>query len=274
VNFPDTGATGNGFTQNVDIDEELSAQENDSDEGSGFSELDGANSELEVDEAGSDHSQSGVADLPSLPMTQSETQLQFTIGPSQFGTLTIDTNGVTSSINVVNEDEALAALPALQFSVDAHSDPHPLQSSDKNRAAQSSQSGSNRQDSSASSSSASSAEPSDDQDAEEPSGAFTSIFANAKREYIEQIKLGKKTREGRIDRGKFASVKTGDTVSFGARGKAVLKARVTDVRHYASFRAMLSESGNLAMYLPNATSVDAGARGRSWIRVSQILVLQ
>jgi len=254
VNFPDTSATGNGFTQQVDVDEELSAQENESDESSGCSDLDEANSELEIDNAGSDHSEAGVAASPQHQMPHSDSELQFSIGPSRLGTLTIDTNGVTSTINDVNEDEALAALPARQFSVDAHSDPFPLQSSDKKSVAQTAQSESKQQGSRASS-----ASQNDYQDAEQTSSASASIFANAKREYIDQIRLGNKTREGRIARGKFASIKPGDTVSFGARGHAVLSARVTDVRRYSSFQAMLSEEGHLKQYLPSATSIGDGA---------------
>ncbi len=72
-------------------------------------------------------------------------------------------------------------------------------------------------------------------------------------EYLELIKEGKKTVEGRVKDDKRVRIKPGDKILFNRR----LLVEVVDVREYDSFEEMLREEG-LENVLPNVDSIEEG----------------
>ncbi|WP_456481333.1 HisA/HisF-related TIM barrel protein [Methanopyrus sp.] len=72
-------------------------------------------------------------------------------------------------------------------------------------------------------------------------------------EYLELIKEGKKTVEGRVKDDKRTRIKPGDKILFNRR----LLVKVVDVREYDSFEEMLREEG-LENVLPNVDSIEEG----------------
>ena len=77
--------------------------------------------------------------------------------------------------------------------------------------------------------------------------------------WFTHIKRGVKTVEGRLAKGKFASLKTGAVLIVGS-GSASAKpvvAVVTRVCRYAGFKEYLEQEG-LARTLPGVKGIDAG----------------
>ncbi|WP_457614510.1 HisA/HisF-related TIM barrel protein [Methanopyrus sp.] len=72
-------------------------------------------------------------------------------------------------------------------------------------------------------------------------------------EYLNLIKEGRKTVEGRVKDDKRARIKPGDKILFNRR----LLVKVVDVREYDSFEEMLREEG-LKNVLPNVNSIEEG----------------
>ncbi|WP_457619653.1 HisA/HisF-related TIM barrel protein [Methanopyrus sp.] len=72
-------------------------------------------------------------------------------------------------------------------------------------------------------------------------------------EYLNLIKEGKKTVEGRVKDDKRVRIKPGDKILFNRR----LLVKVVDVREYDSFEEMLREEG-LENVLPNVDSIEEG----------------
>jgi len=72
-------------------------------------------------------------------------------------------------------------------------------------------------------------------------------------EYLNLIKEGKKTVEGRVKDDKRVRIKPGDKILFNRR----LLVKVIDVREYDSFEEMLREEG-LENVLPNVDSIEEG----------------
>jgi ASC-1-like (ASCH) protein len=75
------------------------------------------------------------------------------------------------------------------------------------------------------------------------------------------VKSGRKTVEGRLDKGKFGKLRRGDVlVVSGSTGrKAPFLAVVRDVRRYGSFETYLVAEG-MRNTLPGVTTVDEGIR--------------
>ena len=86
---------------------------------------------------------------------------------------------------------------------------------------------------------------------------------NVAPQYFRTIRDGRKCIEGRLDRGKFASLRKGSTLvirpSDGAYDKddAVIVAVVTRKVHYVSFEQYLMQEG-LARTLPGTKTIEKG----------------
>ena len=75
-----------------------------------------------------------------------------------------------------------------------------------------------------------------------------------KEAYADLIRTGAKTVEGRVNHGRAARVRAGDTVVLGGA-----RARVADVRTFGSFRDMLTTCG-LQAALPGVGDITEGVR--------------
>jgi len=75
-----------------------------------------------------------------------------------------------------------------------------------------------------------------------------------RNQYIQLIKGGQKTYEGRVNTRLFQEYSVGDTVTWSA-GSSQVTTRITDRRRYPSFEAMLSDIGYKKM-VPDAQSLE------------------
>lgn len=79
-----------------------------------------------------------------------------------------------------------------------------------------------------------------------------------KEEYFNYIKSGKKTVEGRINTGKFATFKKGDRLKFLTSNETIT-CEILDVNKYENFKDMLTVEG-VRNCLPNVSSVPKGVQ--------------
>jgi len=70
-----------------------------------------------------------------------------------------------------------------------------------------------------------------------------------KRQYLELIRRGLKTKEGRIDTGPFKALRVGDAVSFFS-GSLCVACRIEEIKAYPTFKEMLQDGG-VEAFLPN-----------------------
>jgi ASC-1-like (ASCH) protein len=77
-----------------------------------------------------------------------------------------------------------------------------------------------------------------------------------KQPWFDLINSGKKTVEGRLNRGAFSRIRVGDQITWVHKN---LKCRTTvqSIHHYPSFKQMIEEEG-IQNILPNIDSVDQG----------------
>lgn len=80
------------------------------------------------------------------------------------------------------------------------------------------------------------------------------VNINISEPWYGYVVSGKKRIEGRLYKGKFASLAVGDTLCVNE----VSQFKVAALRLYPSFRAMLSKEG-IANVLPGVTSIKAGS---------------
>lgn len=82
---------------------------------------------------------------------------------------------------------------------------------------------------------------------------------NLQAKYFLQIKQGLKTAEGRINKPKFAKLELGDIITFSHNnGSEVIKAQVTYVKRFSSFKEMLKD--DIKSLLPDVKDVEAGVK--------------
>lgn len=73
--------------------------------------------------------------------------------------------------------------------------------------------------------------------------------------YVQQIRSGKKTYEGRIFSGPFVRYKAGMRVRWFAGNKSNVVTEITDVQRFDTFRKMLEDIG-YKKFLPGASSLE------------------
>lgn len=91
-----------------------------------------------------------------------------------------------------------------------------------------------------------------------PRGLQRPLSVTLKPQYINMIRSGSKTVEGRINSGMFARVKPGDLIRFWARQDEV-HVVVESIYQYGSWRAMLEGEG-VQTCLPNIRALEEGVR--------------
>ncbi len=74
---------------------------------------------------------------------------------------------------------------------------------------------------------------------------------NVQEPYFTFIKEGRKTVEGRLNKGKFLEIKVGDEILLNNE----LKLKVTDKKIYSSFKSMIETEG-AEKVIPNAQNID------------------
>ena len=77
------------------------------------------------------------------------------------------------------------------------------------------------------------------------------VEMNVQEPWFSHIKAGRKSIEGRLNKGKFASLKKGQYVRWSNNGKSVLT-KITDIRNYKTFGKMLINEG-LRNVLPDTS---------------------
>ncbi len=79
--------------------------------------------------------------------------------------------------------------------------------------------------------------------------------------YIDQIRSGKKTCEGRINSGGFAKLAAGQTIEFFSKNDPDnrVSCRIVAINKYSSFYSMLEGEGVENM-LPGIKSIEEGVR--------------
>lgn len=80
---------------------------------------------------------------------------------------------------------------------------------------------------------------------------------NVSEPWFSLIALGCKTIEGRLDTGDFAKMRPGDTITFQSGPTQKVVVRITDTKHYSSFRDYLGGE-TLARALPTIANIDDG----------------
>jgi ASC-1-like (ASCH) protein len=84
-----------------------------------------------------------------------------------------------------------------------------------------------------------------------------------KNPWFNYIKEGKKTVEGRLNKGMFSKLKIGDVINWlhitKNKKKLICKTTITSITKYSSFREML-EMETLENVLPNISSIDEGVK--------------
>lgn len=79
------------------------------------------------------------------------------------------------------------------------------------------------------------------------------------KKYIELIRSGKKTVEGRINKGSFVFAKVGDSISFYTYQGDRISCRITGVNTYSNFREMLKQEG-VSNCLPGVVDIEEGVK--------------
>ncbi len=74
--------------------------------------------------------------------------------------------------------------------------------------------------------------------------------------WFEAVKEGKKRVEGRVKRGKWASVQVGDRWQISSQRGETMSVEVTDIRQYISFEEYIISEG-LRNVLPGITDLKA-----------------
>ncbi|WP_059360213.1 ASCH domain-containing protein [Parachlamydia acanthamoebae] len=77
------------------------------------------------------------------------------------------------------------------------------------------------------------------------------------KKYLDLIRSGQKTVEGRINSGAFKCARIGDRITFYCRSSAPVQCLITDVNTYPSFKEMLVKEG-LKACLPDVTDLSKG----------------
>ena len=77
-------------------------------------------------------------------------------------------------------------------------------------------------------------------------------------EYLQAIKSGNKTVEGRLGNATAQRIKENDIINFQC-GALIEKCRVTKIRKYKTFAAMLEKEG-LQNMLPGCDSIENGVK--------------
>lgn len=84
---------------------------------------------------------------------------------------------------------------------------------------------------------------------------MTTVTGNLQQEYADAILSGLKTKEIRLNEGKWSDVEVGDTLSFN---NGAVKALVTAREEFDTFREALSVPGALARALPGVATISEG----------------
>ena len=79
-----------------------------------------------------------------------------------------------------------------------------------------------------------------------------------KQPWLNFIKSGQKTVEGRLNKGIFSRLKQGETITF-INKKLKLEVLVTYIKHYKSFEELLMAEG-IKHVLPNVSSINDGVK--------------
>ncbi len=82
---------------------------------------------------------------------------------------------------------------------------------------------------------------------------------NIQEPYFTQLKIGRKTVGGRLDKGNFSAMKAGDTIAVHRepQNNEVIEVEILEVVHYGRFFDMLLIEG-VGNVLPNILSVTEG----------------
>ena len=88
------------------------------------------------------------------------------------------------------------------------------------------------------------------------------MIFKVQEKYFNQIKNGIKTAEGRINKPKFAKLKSGDMIIFSPNSNPSeqLQARVVNISIYNNFNEMLKNGDNLKKLLPDVETVEDGVK--------------
>lgn len=81
---------------------------------------------------------------------------------------------------------------------------------------------------------------------------------NVQEPWFTFIKKGKKTVEGRLNKGRFASLKINDILIFENNGQEC-KVKIVDINKYNSFKELMEKEG-LEKVLPGVESIDKGIK--------------
>lgn len=79
---------------------------------------------------------------------------------------------------------------------------------------------------------------------------------NVQEPWYSAISAGKKTVEGRLNKGKSALLAVGDTITFSNNGESV-KVRIVRITHHKSFANMMKYHG-LRRVLPGIPNISEG----------------
>lgn len=83
------------------------------------------------------------------------------------------------------------------------------------------------------------------------------IRISVSSQWFRFIKDGRKTVEGRLNRGKFANMKKGDTLIISNDKQSIVVAVITDIRKYHTFEEYLEQEG-LSRTLPGTRNIRDG----------------
>ena len=85
-------------------------------------------------------------------------------------------------------------------------------------------------------------------------------FHNHRSEpFFSYLKTGQKTIEGRLKKGKYVKIGTGDIINVESMEDGeIVTVEVTEVRHYRTFKEML-ENEEIRKILPNVQTPEEGA---------------
>ena len=83
------------------------------------------------------------------------------------------------------------------------------------------------------------------------------IKINLYKKYLEQIKTGQKTVEGRVNTNKYRNIQSNDTIIFFEKDSPTTKAvcKIIKINHYKNFKDMLINEG-IENMLPGIKSLD------------------
>jgi ASC-1-like (ASCH) protein len=100
------------------------------------------------------------------------------------------------------------------------------------------------------------------------------IYGELAFTFFNLIMSGHKTIEGRLNTGKWSTLKVGDTITFtrkkadGTLTNDHVEIRVTNLTRYSTFREMLTQEG-LRRVLPGLTTVEDGVElYKTWYSIA------